>query len=199
MANPNAPFGLAACGHTSGIGVRVKPYYVPAGYATALYMGDPVLKTGTTNTGVFKGNKPGTLVEINKAVAGDTNKTTGVIAWFEPDYSNPQNQYNPASTEKMAFVIDDPAMEFEIQANTSLAVTDPGLNGVYIYGSGSIYTGLSGCQLDTGATTALATTATFQLKVLRFSENNLRNDAGNYCVAVVRINNHSEANGVIGF
>ena len=199
MANPNLHGGLSVLSPSKGIGVPVNAYYLPSSYGTAMYIGDPAVITGTSNTAVYNGWKPGCLPEVNKATAGDGNKTTGVVVNFEiADYLNPQTKYHAASTEQIVYLADDPDTEFEIQADTSLAVTDVGLNGVYIFGTASTITGLSGVRLDTGATTALATTATFQLKVKRFSANSMRNDAGNYCLAVVKINNHSFSNIVVG-
>ena len=77
MPNLNTPFGLKPIAHKSGAPYNgaATPYFVPASYATALFIGDPVVKTGTANTvaveRVGAGSWPiGSLPEINKATVG---------------------------------------------------------------------------------------------------------------------------------
>lgn len=201
MANANTPFGLKPIKNNGGE-IKVSYYYIPSSYATALYIGDPVVKTGTSNTAnVVAGQrlfKAGSLPEINKATAGDTNKVTGAIVGFLPNFDNTTRTYNPPSTEAIAIVADDPDQVFEIQeetAGTALAATSVGLNANLVYAeSGSTTTGFSGAELDTSTP---ATTATFQLKILRLV-NREDNDIGQHAKWEVKINNHSDANAVVG-
>lgn len=205
MANTDAPFGLRPIKHKGGAPYTgaANPYYIPSTYATALFIGDPVIKTGTANTaevtepgaGKFI---PGSLPEINKATAGDGNAITGVIVGFSPDPDNLSRSYNPASTERIAYVCDDPDVIFEIQADGAIAATQVGLNAVLIYtNSGSTTTGLSGVELDTSSD-APAADASNQLTILRVV-NRTDNEAGSANTKVeVKINQHTEANNVIG-
>ena len=175
MANADTPFGLRPVRHRNGAPYNgaVTPYYIPSGYGTALYIGDPVVITGTANTSAVKvpgvGDfGPGTLQEINKATAAGGNYISGVIVGFAANVSDLSKQYNPASTERVALVADDPDLVFEIQEDgvgATLAATDMGLNADLVYThSGSAYTGQSGAELDISTKN---TTATLQLKILR--------------------------------
>ena len=205
MANTDAPFGLRPIKHKGGAPYTgaANPYYIPSTYATALFIGDPVIKTGTANTaevtepgaGTFI---PGSLPEINKAAAGDGNAITGVIVGFSPDPDNLSRSYNPASTERIAYVCDDPDVIFEIQADGAIAATQVGLNAVLIYtNAGSTTTGLSGVELDTSSD-APAADASNQLTILRVV-NRTDNEAGSANTKVeVKINQHTESNNVIG-
>ena len=172
MANANTPAGLTPLKNSPFVEIPKNYYYIPSTYGTALFIGDPVVKTGTSNTSNVLGDgrqfAAGSLPEINKATAGDTNKITGVIIGFLANPSNLTLNYNTASTERVAIVADSPLQEFMIQeetAGTALAATSVGLNANVVFAeSGSTSTGLSGVELDTSTP---ATDATFQLKILR--------------------------------
>jgi len=202
MANTDAPFGLRPAGHRNGAPHTgaVNPYYIPASYGTALFIGDPVVKTGTANTaevsGPGAGNfNVGTLPEINKATAGDGNAITGVIVGFSSDADDPV--YNAASTERIAFVNDDPDAVFEIQADGAIAATQVGLNAVLIYtNAGDTNTGLSGAELDTTSDVPAAD-ASNQLTIQRIVNRQDVDTTANTKV-LVKINNHTEAHGALG-
>lgn len=204
MANTDAPFGLRPVMHRSGAPYNgaVRPYYLPSTYATAVFIGDAVVKTGTANTaqvtvpggGTFV---PGSLPEINRATVGDGNAITGVVVGFASDADD--LVYNAASTERVAFVCDDPDVLFEIQADGTLAATSVGLNAVLIdTHSGSTSTGLSGTELDT-TSDAPAADASNQLTIIGIPnrEDNSDLSAANVNV-LVKINNHTEAHGALG-
>ena len=126
MANVDSPFGLRPVRGANGQPYNggTNPYYIPASYGTALFIGDPVVKTGTANTAAVSVPGAGefgigTMPEINKAAAGDNDQITGVIVSFSPDPSALDNEYNPASTERVANVCDDPNVLFTIQADAA--------------------------------------------------------------------------------
>ena len=175
MANVDAPFGLRPVGHLLGLSWtdKVRPYYVPAGYATALFIGDPVIKVaGGSNTAVIKvpgagSFGTGTLPEINKAAAGATNRITGVIVGFSPLPTNLDVKHNPASTERVAHVCEDPYVIFAIQADSAglVPAANIGVNANLIFThAGVVSTGLSGVELNSSTEAA---DATFQLLILR--------------------------------
>lgn len=205
MANNNTPFGLKPIRHRGGAPYNGGGnwYYINSSYGTALYIGDPVVKTSTANTATVSAAGagtflPGTLPEINKATVGTTNKITGAIVAFAASPTALDKVYNPASTERLAFVSDDPDLVYEIQSDLTLAATDVGLNGCLIYTqAGNTNTGLSGAELDGGTTTALATTVGFQLKILRIV-NRLDNELAARVKVEVMINNSSESNATVG-
>lgn len=206
MANRNAPRGLVPVRNVSGrrYEAAVREYYVPATDATALFIGDPVIKATGANTAVVSSGTVvhaiGTLMTVTKATLGDGNKITGVIVGFEANPDQRSLTYRKASTESVVLVCDDPSALFEIQADGVVGVASVGLNAVLTAGSGgSSTTGLSSVQLDSGTTTAPATTATFQLNIVGISREAGCNDPSSANVRLlVRINNHTEVNGAAG-
>lgn len=202
MANSDARKGLQPItqGNAGGYTGKVRAYFVPSTYATALFIGDPVVKTGTSNTvgaGLGKQYPAGSLLEINKATAGAANGITGAIVGFEVDPNNLDKTYNPASTARVVYVNDDPHQEFEIQADSGavVAATDIGTNADVIFThAGSTATGFSGVELDTSD---MAADATYQLTILGIIPRE-NNELGTNTKLRVRINLHTEANVVVG-
>lgn len=196
MANVNAPFGLKPIGTMSGSADgHTGLYYAPSTYATAIFLGDPVVKTGTANTAEFRGHPAGSLPEINVATAGDTNKITGVVVGFEPAAGADLSvMHGVAYTARLALVCDDPTAKFVVQTNGTFAVTAVGLNVNLVSGTGSAVTGNSAWVADIGNA---ATTATFQCKILAVLPES-SNEIGLYTKVIVSINNHSDANAVLG-
>lgn len=202
MANADSRFGLRPVRYRGGAPYNgaTNPYYIPSSYGTALFIGDPVIKTGTSNTAEVKVPGVGvaaigTLPAINKATAGDSNRVTGVIVSFSADPSNLDKPYNPASTERVANVCDDPFVVFEVQADGALAAASMGLNAVLIFThSGSTGTGLSGVELDT-TSDAPAADASNQLLILRAVNREDNDTTLTHAKAEVLIVNHTEAHG----
>jgi hypothetical protein len=186
MANEDRPFGLRPVQHKSGQpwNGAFRPYYVPSTYGTALFIGDPVTLTGTSNTAVVTAPGAGkfgigTLPEINKATLGDSSsdaeRVYGVIVGFAPSSSTLDLKWNTASTARVVYVADDPDLLFEIQANGAIPAASIGLNAIMIADhSGSTVTGLSGIELDTTGT-APAADASYQL-LIRGAVNREDND-----------------------
>lgn len=206
MANIDAAFGLRPIKRRNGATYHVAPtpYYIPSNYGTALFIGDPVIKTGESNTaevtvpggGTFA---PGMLPIVAKATAGDGNALTGVIVGFSPIPTDLTKIHNPASTARVALVADDPDLIFQIQADGAIAAAQIGLNANLIFtNAGSATTGLSGVELDTSSD-APDTDASNQLTILRVADIEGRNELGSaWTVVEVRINQHTEAPGAIG-
>jgi len=206
MANENRPFGLKPLRYKGGgpYNGAVNPYYIQSDYATALFIGDPVVKTGTANTAEV--NVPGAgkfgigvLPSINKTAAGDvdgnTKRITGVIVGFSPLPTDLSKNYNPASTARVAYVCDDPDVIFEIQADGAVPAASMGLNAVLIYTqSGSTTTGLSGAELDTTSDVPAAD-ASNQLIILRASNREDNDTTLTRAKVEVMINCHTEATG----
>lgn len=205
MANPDAPSGLRPVGisQPSGYSGKVSPYFINASYATALFRGDPVTITGTSNTAFVTvpgiGRKAiGTLPEVNKTAAGDGNPLSGVIVAFGANPDDLSVTYSPASTEGVCWVADDPYQVFEIQADGPIPATSMGLNAVLIYtNAGSTVTGLSGAELDTTSDPPAAD-ASNQLTILRAVDREDNDTTLTHAKVLVRINNHTNAHGAIG-
>jgi len=112
-----------------------------------------------------------------------TDPTTG-----KETFSN----YYPASTNAAdieAFIIDDPNVIFEIQADATFPVADLLGNFDIVYTSaGSTVTGISGAELDV---TTGATTATLPIKAIDISQDPENSDVGSDATNVlVVIQNH---------
>jgi hypothetical protein len=208
MANEDRPFGLKPVRYKSGAPYTgaCNPYYIPAGYGTALFIGDPVTRTGTSNTAAVKVPGGGffgigTMPEINKTTAGDSStdaeRQTGVIVGFAALPTGLDYKHNPANTERVAFVADDPDLVFEIQADGAIPAASMGLNAIFIYThSGSTTTGLSGAELDTTGT-APAADASYQMRILRAVNREDNDTTLTHAKVLVVLNNHTEAHGMV--
>lgn len=196
MANNDTPFGLRPIGHPSGLSkASIRAYHVASDYGTALFPGDPVIKTGTANTAEVSAPGLGTvqigaLSQVAKATAGDDNAITGVIVGVAADPNNLGRRYIPASTGGVVFVNDDPQTEYEIQADEDIVAADVGANAALVYtNAGSTATGQSGAELDSST---VANTATLQLRILGVIPRTDNEAGSNFTKVRVRINRHSE-------
>lgn len=199
MANTDNPTGLTPVKYAWGGAYdgTCRPYHVLSTYATALFIGDPVILTGTSNTVEIRGFPPGVLPNVQKATAGTTNKITGVIVGFLPLDGHDSNVYGAASTTRIALVADSPQLLFAIQADSSaaLAAVDIGLNANVVYThSGNTYTGRSGVELN--ATTPGSAVGD-QLSIISLLDSP-DNELGTHAKFLVRINNHTYTPGVVG-
>lgn len=167
MANPDTPFGLKPVGTLDGSpwNASLRRVQAIATYATALFIGDPVIWTGDSDA-------TGQCPIVQLATAGKTYKITGVMVGWEPDPNYPTYTYRPASTLRFGWMI--PANDstiYEIQASTDavLALGTVGLQGVIVKThAGSTVTGLSGVELDSGSADDPDAHATGQLTIIGF-------------------------------
>lgn len=199
MPNVDAPFGLTPIQYAWGTPYdgRVRPYFVQSDYATALFIGDPVVITGTSNTTTVRGFQPGTLPSVNKATAGANNPITGVIVGFLPLDGQTSNVYGAASTVRIALVADNPNLLFAIQddASAALAATDVGMNANLVFThAGSTVTGRSGVEI---LASTVNTTANFQTTIISLLDMP-DNALGINARWLVRINRHTYAPGNLG-
>jgi hypothetical protein len=181
MANSNFAFGLKWLGDLSAGDQNgaVRAYVIPSTDSSDYFLGDAVKSTGTGKTinGV-------TYATVTAAAAGDTLR--GVIIGFAINPLNLNIIYGAASTDRIAYVVDSPFAVFEIQSNGTGAITDLGANANIVTGSGSVYTGLSGTQLNEAS---VATTNTLQLRILD-PYPSVDNSIGQYVKYKVMINLH---------
>src|SRR3990167_1024726 len=206
MANVDSPFGLRPIRHKSGAPYNgaARPYYVASTYATALFIGDPVIKVaGGSNAAsvTVPGGGSfaiGTLPSIEKSAAGAASRISGVIVGFSPLATNLDLKHNTASTERVAYVCDDTDVVFEIQADGAIPAASVGLNAVFIYThSGSTTTGLSGVELDTTSDVP-ATDASNQLVILRAINREDNDTTLTHAKVEVMINQNTENQGTVG-
>ena len=184
MANQDAAFGLRPIGRIGGTPYTggQSRYRIAANYGTAIFQGDMVMQvTG----GTVEIHADGGTVPIVGVFNGGqyTDPTTG-----EQRFSN----YYPASTnasDLIAFIIDDPMVVFEVQADAAFPVADLFGNFDVVYTSaGSTTTGISGSELKV---TDGGTATTLSLKAIDISEDPENSDvaSANTNVKVV-IQNH---------
>ena len=158
MANRDAAFGLKPVKMIGGSPYSggVSRYRIAANYGTAIFQGDMVMQVtgGTVEIHADGGTVP--IVGVFNGCQY-TDPTTG-----EQVYSN----YYPASTNTsdiIAFIIDDPNVVFEVQADAAFPVADLFGNFDIVYTSaGSTKTGISGAELkvaDGGTGTTLSVKA----------------------------------------
>lgn len=191
MANVNAPFGLRPVRYLSGAPYNgaVNVYTSIATYATAIYIGDPVVDVGTVTT-----NADGTITK-DVQLAATTDVMTGVVVgvMYETRDSTP---YRAASTLRRLLVADDPNLIFEAQEATGGGLTsaDLGLNISFNAGTPSTVTGRSGLTLKTDTE---ATSNTLALKLFGISSKP-SNETGDSCIWLVRINRHRYADQLAG-
>ena len=152
MANNDAAFGMRPTRMIGGAPYTggQSRYRIAANYDTNIFQGDMVAQV--TGGGVEVHADGGTVPIVGVFNGCSyTDPTTS-----EQVFSN----YYPASTNAsdiIAFVIDDPNVVYEIQADDTFPVADLFGNFDIVYtSSGSTVTGISGAELDvaTGATTA---------------------------------------------
>lgn len=191
MANPDRPNGLSPVRYLSGAPYNgaVNYYATATGDGTAIFLGDPVKLSGTSQT--INGQ---VYPDVDQAATGDV--IVGVVVGVVPVTAD-SLIYRAASTQRILMVADDPNLVFEIQevsGGTALTANDIGLNADFVVGSGSTTTGMSGVELDN---TTEATTNTLDLKITGFV-NRADNVIGENAKWLVRINRHQYVNQVAG-
>lgn len=168
MAYPDASFGFRPVRHRNGAPYNgaARAYWVDSSDNTALFIGDPVILDGTSNTSEIKviGGTfpPGTLPGATRATAGANNLVTGVVVGVMA--ANRESlPYRAASTERVILVADDPDLIFEVQADAAYALADVGSNtNILFTHAGSTTTGRSGAEVDATA----GADATYQCQVV---------------------------------
>ena len=169
MANANTPRGLIPYAYQSGApyNAAVNVYYVPAGNATALYIGDPVV--GLNNSADANG-----VPAVGIATAGATNYVLGVMMGRANNAGQlvvpvlqSNSVYLPALTAGYIYVADDPNLLHMVQEDSvggAMAVGAGGRNVDLIAGAGNATSGYSGWMLDSNT---LGTGNTLQMRVMR--------------------------------
>jgi hypothetical protein len=191
MANADTPAGATPVMHRNGAPYNgsFRVYSVPAGDATALFVGDFVKLAGTGQT---LGGR--VLQDVARAATGDV--IVGVVVGVKPDTQD-SLRYRAASTVREVYVADNPDLVFEIQegaTGTPLTANDIGLNINFVVASGNTVTGTSGTQLDN---TTEATTATLDLHLMNPVARD-DNAIGASCKWLVTINRHQYSNQIAG-
>ena len=184
MANKDAAFGLRPVKMIGGApwtGGQSR-YRIAANYGTSIFQGDMVMQVtgGTVEIRADGGTVP--IVGVFNGCQY-TDPTTG-----EQVFSN----YYPASTNAsdiIAFIIDDPMVVFEVQANAAFPIADLFGNFDIVYTTaGSTVTGISGAELNVSDG---GTGTTLSVKAIDISEDPENSDVSSANTNVlVTIQNH---------
>ena len=190
MPNTDSAFGLRPVSNLDGSPYNgaVREYSTAAGDATAIFIGDPVILSGTSQTidGVI-------YADVDQAATGDV--IVGVVVGVKP-VTDDSLTYRAASTQRILMVA-PPNLLYEIQevsGGTALTANDIGLNANFVVGSGSTTTGYSGVELNNATE---ATTNTLDLQIVGFV-NRADNAIGEHAKWLVRINRSQFGNQVAG-
>ena len=184
MANTDAAFGMRPIGMIGGAPFSggQSRYRIAANYGTSIFQGDMVAQVtgGTVEVHADGGTVP--IVGVFNGCRF-TDPTTG-----KETFSN----FYPASTNASdieAFIIDDPDVVYEIQADAAFPVADLFGNFDIVYTSaGSTVTGISGAELDV---TTGATNTNLPIKAIDISQDPENSDVGSDATNVkVVIQNH---------
>lgn len=187
MANTDKPFGAKPVSTILGVpwNGQFSIFYVPGTDGTAIYSGDFVEMSGSSDS-------TGKFPTVKQARANQNLRGVAVGFGKDPDQMlNPddlEEQYRAASTARYVAVVDDPDVIFEIQEDSdggALAATDVGSNVDITVGTGNSSTGISAMEIDSST----ATTSTAQLRLMGIVRRT-GNEIGNYAKWLVRINEH---------
>jgi hypothetical protein len=163
-----APFGFRPVYHPTGLDRGILRT-IASGYGTALYKGMPV----TLNTN-------GTIVAGAAAadILGIFNGVEFIDATGKPNFQNfwPAGQTVQSGTPVNAYVWEDPATVFEVQANGPIVQADVGTQAdVVNVGAGNAMTGLSTAAL--GAVVAAGAQGQFRIMGFALNQDNAIGDA----------------------
>lgn len=182
MANTDRPSGARPVRYLGGAPYNgaCNPYSVDSSNATAIFVGDFIIRESDGNVAPYTGTGGGNLLGV--CVAVGANETL----YMDPD--NPNRRYLPASTAGTVLVADQPDIVFECQeddAGTVLTAADAGANCDVLATAGSTSTGQSAHEIDRST----VTTSAAQLRLLRLVDRE-DNAHGDYAKWEVLINEH---------
>lgn len=205
MANANRPSGFTPVRYLNGAtwNGQANLYSIAATYGTALYVGDPVISSGTSDSFGVQGIAIGaTTGGLRGVIVGlyDSGSAAGVPGGVSVgNINSPNLAYRPASHANVwyAAVVDDPAVLFAVQEEsngTQLAAADVGLNQISKSGTGNGY--VSGWMIPSATGATPNTTATLQLKLFGLLQvPGGTNVFGPYAKWLVQINVHELGHG----
>jgi hypothetical protein len=199
MANVNKPMGFLPVQYLNGSpwNGQARIYSIAYNYNTALYIGDPVVSSGTADTNGVPGITLGATTGALRGVIVGIGRSESLLA----NPSNLDRTYYPANGDGVnspwyALVVDDPNVLFEIQENsngTALAATEVGLNQISVSGTGNGY--VSGWLLASASDATPNTTNTLQLRLFGLVRRS-GNAFGAYAKWLVQINVHELSHGL---
>jgi len=182
MSSSATPYGARPVGTLSASGSftgKVRHYGIASGYGTAIFYGDFVklVAAGTVekDTGTTSLTPVGIFLGVSYTDPNTSQKTF--------------SQYFPASTaadDIQAYVLDDPNVLFEMQADGSAAVTNIGNNVAVVQTAGSTSIGTSKNAID--ISTAATTTATLPVRIVDISPKSDNTSGDSFTDLVAKFN-----------
>lgn len=176
MANKDAAFGLRPIGKVgqNKDNQGLSEYNIAAN-SSAIYQNDTVQFLATGYVGVADTTTAVLLGSLNGVFYTDSTDQ-------KPKWANHLAASN-AATDIVGFVSDDPYERFEVQASTTLAIADIGLNADIVYAAGSSPNFVSKVEVNTG--TMVSTTAQFRVVgVAKDIENSEKSNVTTYAANV---------------
>ena len=182
MSSTAAPYGARPVGTLSESGSftsKMRHYQIASGYGTSIFFGD----------------------FVKLVTAGTVEKDTGTTActpigiFMGCSYTDPntnQKTFNQmwtasiAASDAYAYVIDDPNVIFEMQADGSAAQATLGTNCAVVQTAGSTTIGTSKNAVD--ISTSAATTATLPIRIIDEVQTPSNAWADSYTDLVVKFN-----------
>lgn len=177
MSDVSAPFGFRPAYHPMGFD-RANKYTIASSYGTAIYKGGPVILN--TNGTIVVGTAAADLLGIFVGCEYTDNTGKRNVSPFWPA--------GQVATDIVAWVIDDPDVVYEVQANGPVAQTAIGDQAdVVNVGAGSTQTGLSSAGLSS---TLAGAGVQAQFRIIGFGQyvDNLPGDA--FTIVQVQLARH---------
>lgn len=205
MANANTPYGFRPYEYLNGArwNGQARLYSIAASYGTALYIGDPVISSGTADAngvaGIVIANTTGAVRGVIVGLYDGGSVSTPAYPPSVGNLTNPNLAYKPATSLNIwyASVVDDPNVLFLVQEElngTQLAATEIGLNTISKSGTGNGY--VSGWMIPSQTGATAATTATLQVRLMGLAPMGPQNNAfGGYAKHIVQFNVHELGHG----
>lgn len=157
MPNINAPKGFIPIRHLDGAPFNgaYTPFLLPSADGNACFVGDVVKWGGSAGTAgqVVSGMNVEGMATLATFAATTTvavgTSIVGVARGFLVDPTNLTLKHRVASTNRVALVVTDPTVTYEVQedATAPFAAADVGLNAQWTTGTGSATTGVSGSMI----------------------------------------------------
>ena len=197
MANTDAPFGFRPVMHKGGAPYNGAANLYLATCGTSLFIGDPVLITGQSNSAELNGMPPGSVPIVNVVGTTDVSPISGVIVGVVPTDATSTTYYAGTKTATQVWVCDDPDMLFEVQCDGTITQEEVGNAAVMVTThAGSTTTGRSGSEISA----TLATQGVYVLERLAPRADNDLASANAKCWVSVRkhTRSHSGGRGIAG-
>jgi hypothetical protein len=181
MANIDFPRGLQPWKKLE----QANYYTVASDYGTAVYIGDPVIASGTNRN-------------VTLATAGTGNKVLGAVIGVYDTNMLPLS-YLPASTGGYVLVADHPDQVFVAQGDGAVSyldINDCNGNINLVSGTGSSVNYRSGWELDDSDTGG--NTAGDQIRLIKPVQSADNTVGIANCLWECKINNHQALQGIVG-